>query len=88
MEELEANELAGMSSDDSSELDDYDVTERKSTIAVKTNKKTKVATEAETNKILPEGKIVASSLVFGRGDNFAVKVSESTELDGSNYCLA
>jgi U3 small nucleolar RNA-associated protein 14 len=82
LEELEANELAGMSSDDSSELDDYDVTERKSTIAVKTNKKTKVATEAETNKILPEGKIVASSLVFGKGDNFAVKVNGSTELDG------
>ena len=81
LEELEANELAGMSSDDS-DIDDYDVMERKSSIAAKTKIKTKVATEAETNKIMPEGKIVASSLVFGRGDNFAVKVSESTELDG------
>lgn len=80
LEELEANELAGMSTDDSN-TDHYDVTERKSSLAA-TKKKTKVATESETIKILPEGKIVASSLVFGKGDNFAVKANESTELDG------
>mmetsp|Transcript_26598 Transcript_26598/g.57165 ORF Transcript_26598/g.57165 Transcript_26598/m.57165 type:complete len:915 (+) Transcript_26598:136-2880(+) len=73
LEELEANEMAAMSSE--SEDDDYDKSEKESA-----KKKQKVATEAETNKVLPEGKLVASSLQFGKGDGFAIKVNGNIEL--------
>ena len=77
LEELESNELAGTSGDDDDdgEVDDYEIEERKS-------KKTRVATEAETGKVLPGGKMVASSLMFGRGDGFAIQVDGNIELAG------
>ena len=72
LEELEANELAAVSTDSEDE-DDYD-----------TKKKPKgkpVASAAETNKVLPEGKLVASSLQFGKADGFAIKVDGNIDLD-------
>ena len=77
LEELESNELAGASGDDDDdgEVDDYEIEERKS-------KKTRVATEAETGEVLPGGKMVASSLIFGRGDGFAIQVDGNIELGG------
>ena len=83
LEELEANEMAAMSSssDDDDESEDDDEGEGEQTTK---RKKKRVATEAETNKILPEGKLVASSLKFGKGDGFAIKVDGNIELGGVN----
>jgi len=80
LEELEANEMAGMSSSDSSDSDD----DEEDGEAMKSNKKKKqrVASEAETNKVLSEGQLVASSLKFGKGDGFAIKVDGDIKLGG------
>lgn len=76
LEELEANEIDVSS--DSEDEDDFDKSEKNSK-----TKKPKVATEAETNKVLPEGKLVASSLQFGKADGFAIKVDGNIELSGN-----
>mmetsp|Transcript_37379 Transcript_37379/g.78294 ORF Transcript_37379/g.78294 Transcript_37379/m.78294 type:complete len:989 (-) Transcript_37379:56-3022(-) len=78
LEELESNEMAAMSTD--SEHDDYDEEEEKQKSSKKLKKK--ALTEAETNKVLPEGKLVASSLQFGKADGFAIKVDGNIELGG------
>ena len=80
LEELEANEMAGMSSSDSSDSDE----DGEDGEELKSNKKKKqrVASEAETNKVLSEGKLVASSLKFGKGDGFAIKVDGDIKLGG------
>jgi len=78
LEELEANEVAGMSSSDSSDSDDEDGEELKSN----KKKKQRIASESETNKVLSEGKLVASSLKFGKGDGFAIKVDGDIKLGG------
>lgn len=78
LEELESNEMAAMSTD--SEHDDYDEAEEKQKSSKKPKKKT--LTEAETSKVLPEGKLVASSLQFGKADGFAIKVDGNIELGG------
>jgi U3 small nucleolar RNA-associated protein 14 len=71
LEELEANELAAVSTD--SEDEDYGVKEKP--------KGKPVASAAETNKVLPEGKLVASSLQFGKADSFAIKVDGNIDLE-------
>ena len=71
LEELESNELAAVSTDSEDE-NDY----------TKTKPRGKpVASAAETNKVLPEGKLVASSLQFGKADGFAIKVDGNIDLD-------
>jgi len=78
LEELEANDIAAsVSSSDSSDDEDGGKDN-------KSKKKPKVATEAETKKVLPEGKLVASSLKFGKADGFAIKVDGNIELDGNS----
>ncbi|KAL7535509.1 hypothetical protein ACHAXR_006534 [Thalassiosira sp. AJA248-18] len=87
LEELEANEMACAASDD----DDYDSEdsndenenkeEKKQLSSNKKKKKEASITEAETKKVLPEGKLVASSLQFGKADGFAIKVDGNIELD-------
>ena len=72
LEELEANELAAVSTD--SEDDDDNDSKKKP-------KGKPVASAAETSKVLPEGKLVASSLQFGKADGFAIKVDGNIDLD-------
>ena len=79
LEELEANEMAAMSSADDSDNDNGDEQKKMSG-----KKKLRVATEDETNKVLPEGKLVASSLQFGKADSFAIKVDGNIELRGND----
>ena len=79
LEELEANEMAAMSSADDSDNDNGDKQKKMSG-----KKKLRVATEDETNKVLPEGKLVASSLQFGKADSFAIKVDGNIELRGND----
>ena len=77
LEELEETQkLAAVSSSDEGDASDEDGEERNSA------KKPRVATEAETNEVLPEGALVASALQFGRGGGFAVRVDTSIDLDG------
>jgi U3 small nucleolar RNA-associated protein 14 len=87
LEELEANDTVLMSTDDEDDgvVCDYDVEERRSSMGGEVKKRTRVATEAETNEILPGGKLVASSLMFGRGDGFAIKVGGEVELGAAVY---
>ena len=72
LEELEANELAAVSTDSE---DDNDIDSKKK------QKGKPVASAAETSKVLPEGKLVASSLQFGKADGFAIKVNGNIDLD-------
>lgn len=77
LEELEANELA-IASYSTDDEDDGEEGEKR---PMKKPKK-RVATEAETGKVLPEGKLVAVSLQFGKADGFSVKVDGNIELGG------
>ncbi len=72
LEELEANEAAAVSTD----------SEDEDGINVKGKPRGKpVASAAETSKVLPEGKLVASSLQFGKADGFAIKVDGNIDLE-------
>ena len=85
LEELEANEAACRVSSDEDDSSDSEVEEK---AREEKPKKRKTLTEAETNRVLPEGKLVASSLKFGKADGFAVKVDGNIELDGSTNAAA
>lgn len=78
LEELEANEMAAMSSDSEDENND------KQTISLAKKKHPRVATEAEINDILPEGTMVVTSLKFGKADGFSIKVDGDIELRNGN----
>lgn len=78
LEELEANEMAAMSSNSEDENND------KQTISLAKKKQPRVATEAEINNILPEGTMVATSLKFGKADGFSIKVDGDIELRNGN----
>ena len=78
LEELEDNELAAVSTD--SENDQDNDTKGKP-------KRKPVASVAETNKVLPEGELVASSLKFGKSDSFAIKVDGNIDLDGNSGAI-
>eukprot|EP00804_Cyclotella_cryptica_P020507 CCRYP_019419-RB/>CCRYP_019419-RB protein AED:0.18 eAED:0.18 QI:302/1/1/1/1/1/4/165/917 len=73
LEELEANEVASADSDDES---NGDIGERKKPV------KPKVASEEETSKVLAEGKLVASSLEFGKSDAFTVTAAGNIGFNG------
>jgi U3 small nucleolar RNA-associated protein 14 len=77
LEELEANAV-GFSSDSEDDEDCQQESAKKT--------KPKVASAAETNKVLPEGKLVASSLQFGKADGFSIAVSG--DIDLSNDAVA
>lgn len=77
LEELEANEIEFMASNSEDENNDEQISLAKKT-------KTRVATEAEINEILPEGTMVASSLQFGKADGFSIKVDGDIKLSSDN----
>ena len=68
LEELEANQMPTDSEDDS----DHENGKRKKDV------KPKVASEEETSKVLPDGKLMASSLEFGKSDSFAVSTATTS----------
>jgi U3 small nucleolar RNA-associated protein 14 len=72
LEELEANEAAMMPTD-SDDDSDRETPTKKIT-------KPKVASEEETTKVLPEGKLVASSLEFGKSDAFGVTLANNDDV--------
>ena len=72
LEELEANEAAF--STDSEDETDRETPAKKPT-------KPKVATDEETNNVLPDGKLVASSLEFGKSDAFGVMATDIADTD-------
>ena len=77
LEELEANDAAGIPTDSEDE-NNSEIEKRKKSV------KPKVASEEETSKVLPEGKLVASSLEFGKSDVFSITVAgNSDEVDAA-----
>ena len=73
LEELEANEAAMPT--DSEDSEDETPVKIKPT-------KPKVASEEETNKVLPDGRLVATSLEFGKSDAFGVVFTDNAGADG------
>ncbi len=77
LEELEANEAAAISTDSEDESENEKSPASKPT-------KPKVASEAETKMVLPDGELVASSLQFGKSDGFAISINGNIELNASD----
>ena len=75
LEELEANEAIAVSTDSSDDDEDDGVDTKKQ------KKKPKFASESETNLVLPEGKLVASSLQFGKSGGFSIAIDGNIELN-------
>jgi len=76
LEELEANEVAAMSTDSEGESENENSIKSKST-------KPKVASVVEIEKVLPDGELVASSLQFGKSDRFAISINGNIELNAN-----
>ena len=72
LEELEANEVAMPT--DSNDSDDESPSTMKPA-------KPKVASEEETSKVLPDGKLVATTLEFGKSDAFGVATKKVDDDD-------
>ncbi|KAL7545686.1 hypothetical protein ACHAWF_009036 [Thalassiosira exigua] len=77
LEELEGNEASNASG-----ADDYDDLEEREGREEEVKHKERTATEEETKAVLAEGKMVASSLQFGKGGGFAVRVGGTVDLSG------